>query len=125
MQFAECCLALHALTGDERFATACARWVDVIRAGLPARQGRGGYAEHYGRCIHFLLGYAERFHDEAARALATAVADEAVETLFTLGMFRGHPGEDRYDAVDGVGYLLLALIRLATGSEPDMMGSGW
>ena len=48
-----------------------------------------------------------------------------MEVLFDDGMFRGHPGEHRYDAVDGVGYLLLALIALETGQEPDLMGSGW
>jgi hypothetical protein len=45
--------------------------------------------------------------------------------LYAHGMFRGHPGEDRYDAVDGVGFLLLALLRLATGREPEMLGLGW
>jgi hypothetical protein len=39
-------------------------------------------------------------------------------------MFRSHASEDRYDAVDGVGYLLLALIYLETGKKPDYLGFG-
>ena len=35
------------------------------------------------------------------------------------GMFRGHSGEDRCDAVDGVGCLLSALLYLATGRRPS------
>jgi hypothetical protein len=58
-------------------------------------------------------------------ALAKKVADEAVGALFDHGMFRGHPGEHRYDAVDGVGFLALALLWLQTGEEPDNMGLGW
>jgi len=38
------------------------------------------------------------------------------------GMFRGHPGEERCDAVDGVGLLLLALLDLDGAGEPDGMG---
>jgi len=38
--------------------------------------------------------------------------------------FRSHAGEDRYDAVDGVGYLLLALIYLETSKKPDYLGFG-
>ena len=36
-----------------------------------------------------------------------------------------HPGEYRYDAVDGAGYLLLALMERATGRPTDMLASGW
>jgi hypothetical protein len=40
-------------------------------------------------------------------------------------MFRGHAGEDRYDAVDGVGYLLLSLLYLETGKRADYLGFGF
>jgi hypothetical protein len=58
------------------------------------------------------------------QALARQLADEAVAQLYSprAGMFRGHPGEDRCDAVDGVGILFLALCYLETGQEPDLMG---
>jgi hypothetical protein len=129
MPFAEACLALYQRTGAARYQTACERWVDIIRDELPARGGRGAYAEHYGRCLHFLLRYTEVFDNSAAQRLAEQVATEALDVLFASdgagGMFRGHPGEDRYDAVDGVGFLLLALLRFVTGMEPDTMGLGW
>ena len=62
---------------------------------------------------------------DGAADLATALASEAIAVLWDGRMFRSHPGEHRYDAVDGMGYLLLALLCLSTGREPNMMGSGW
>jgi len=125
MPFAESCLNLYLLTGKEIYREACWLWANQIHASLPARSGKGGYAEHYGRCIHFLLAYKEVFGEPLVYDLAIDLCDEAIEFLFAQDMFRGHPGEDRYDALDGVGFLLLALIRLHTDEEPEMMGLGW
>jgi len=125
MPFAECCLSLYELTEEERYRLACERWIQQIEDSLPAREGEGAYAEHYGRGIHFLWRYSNVVGEQKALDLARRVARDAVEVLFDEGMFRGHPGEHRYDAVDGVGYLLLALIAVETGQEPDLMGSGW
>lgn len=127
MSFAQAVLALHKLTGKDIYATSCHRWRETIAQSLPARNGQGGYAEHYGRCLHFLLASADHFPNEQASYLdlAHTLAAEAVDTLYENDMFRGHPGEHRYDAVDGVGFLTLALLWLATGNEPDNMGLGW
>lgn len=125
MPFAETCLSLYPRTGEEPYLRGCERWAEQVARSLPARDGRGGYAEHYGRCIHFLRRAAQVLERADYTVLAHRVAREAVETLHDSGMFRGHPEEHRYDAVDGVGYLLLALIALDTGEDPDMMGSGW
>lgn len=127
MPMAESCLKLYERTGDAIYEEACGRWARQIQRDLPARGGTGGYAEHYGRCIHFLLGCAATLSNDQRwyRGLAQQVVDEAVQTLFAHAMFRGHPGEDRYDSVDGVGFLLLAMLRMQTGIEPDMMGLGW
>ena len=125
MPFAEACLALWQLTGEERYRTACERWAGQVADSLPARGGRGGYAEHYGRCVHFLAGCAEGLAGGPYRELALRVAEEALEVLWAGEMFRGHPGEERCDAVDGVGWLALALMRLSTGEEPPLMGLGW
>lgn len=53
------------------------------------------------------------------RELARQIADEAIGCLYVneAGMFRSHPGEDRCDAVDGPGILLLALLYLDTGKS--------
>ena len=63
------------------------------------------------------------------RTWARDLADDAVRVLWRShadgrGVFAGHPGEDRYDAVDGVGYLLLAFLSLEIGTRPEFMGFG-
>ncbi len=40
-------------------------------------------------------------------------------------MFRSHPGEERCDAVDGIGLLFLSLIYVEQGKEYDMMAFTW
>ena len=122
MPCAEACLRCFRHTGDRRFLTGVERWADVVSTSLPARRGRGGYAEHYGRCIHFLLEAAEVCGRDDWRALAQRVADEAIDVLQVGDRFRTHPGENRCDAVDGLGFLFLALLRLETGRDPDLMG---
>jgi hypothetical protein len=124
MPFAEACLDLWELTGDEVFAEGARRWVTHIRHSLPPREGRGGYAEHYGRCLHFLLRAAQALDDPACIPLAREIAEDAISRLWCeeTGMFRSHPGEDRADAVDGLGILFLALHQLETGNAPELYG---
>ncbi|MHB0935941.1 MAG: hypothetical protein ACYDCO_12650 [Armatimonadota bacterium] len=125
---AETCVALYRLTGEEQFAEAIDRWAGVLRETPPPAQtadGHGEYAELYGRDIHFLLRAADATGDAAYRAQAAALADQAIERLFAHGMFRTHAGEDRADAVDGIGYLLLALLYLHTGGPADYLGFGF
>ncbi len=124
----EACLALYRRTKGPEFAEAVHRMAQILRECPPpstARNGRGAYAELFGRSIHFLAGAAETFPDKGYAAQATALAEAAVSMLFAHGMFRTHAGEDRYDSVDGAGYLLLALQRLALGRDPDLMGFGF
>jgi hypothetical protein len=124
MPFAEACLDLWQLTGDQTFALGARRWMTHIGNSLPPRQDRGGYAEHYGRCIHFLLRAARMLHDGNATELVKHIADDAIARLWCdeAGMFRSHPGEDRVDAVDGLGILFLALMELETNREPEFQG---
>ncbi len=117
MCLAQTCLELHRRTGRPVFAEAVERFMTMIRRSLPARGGRGGYAEHYGRCLHFALCVARATGSGEHRQLADDLAREAIDTLWAGRMFRGHPGENRYDAVDGVGYLLLALLELELGGD--------
>ncbi|MEQ9438056.1 MAG: hypothetical protein RIG62_03375 [Cyclobacteriaceae bacterium] len=122
MPFAESCLELYKITGKDQYKAACYRWLTAIQNDLPAWDGEGGYADLYGRVIHFLLGGHETFHDERFRLLAQKVGKEAVSRLYADGMFRTHTGEDRYDVADMFGFLASSLIWLETGEEPDMMG---
>jgi hypothetical protein len=134
MPFAEACLTLWEVEKDERFTTCARRWIEQIRTQMPPRypksvitddeMQRGAYAEMYGRAIHFLVRAADVFDEPELRALADELADDAIATLWVeeAGMFRTHPGEDRTDAVDGLGYLFAALTYLETGEEPDLGG---
>jgi len=107
---------------DNPFPQGVARWARIVAEETPARGGHGAYAEHYGRAIHFLTDAARRLERPEYLEQARAVADEAVGVLFAQGMFRGHPGEDRYDAVDGVGFLSLALLELESDEPLDLLG---
>lgn len=52
------------------------------------------------------------------------MADEALQAFFEEGMFQGYPGSHVYEAVDGVGFLLLALLFLEHGQEGFLPGWG-
>ena len=124
MPCAEACLLAYRATGDRIFKEGVVNWATVIERSLPARNGQGGYAEHYGRSIHFLLGAADDLGEPRYRELAHHVADEALTVLRVGDQLRSHPRENRCDAVDGMGFLLLALLRLCDGRVDDH-GLGW
>jgi uncharacterized protein YyaL (SSP411 family) len=90
----------------------------TMQSYLPI-EGRGAYAEDYGRAIHFLVRASRSLERPEYRQLARRIADEAVKHLYIVeaGMFRSHPSEDRCDAVDGPGILLLALLYLDSDDE--------
>lgn len=121
MQMAEACLDLFQSSQEEVYGQAVGRWVEQIRVSLPANEGKGAYAEDYGRAIHFLVRASDVMERSEWRDLARAVADEAMEQLFVprMGMFRSHPGEERCDAVDGPGILILGLMYLDGGELPE------
>ena len=121
MSMAEACLSLYEKTNDPASNRAVQRWVRQVRQSLPANAGRGAYAEDYGRVIHFLVRASEIMKRPAYRKLAQQVAFEAMDQLYVprMGMFRSHPNEDRCDAADGPGFLLLALMYME-GSDPTV-----
>lgn len=124
-QCAQACVELYRLTGEPIFERGLRRWGRVLTAHLPARDGRGAYAEHYGRALWLLLSAAEALDEPSWLDLADRVAAEALETLAVGDRFRTHPGEDRCDAVDGLGLLILALLWLSTGVRPALHGMGF
>lgn len=127
MSMAEACLTLWEQTRDAQFQQAVRRFARLIAISTPANGGRGAYADQYGRCIHFLTRAGKSLNDPQLLAQARSLAAEAVSHLHSpqAGMFRSHPGEDRCDAVDGLGILFLSLLDLETGTDPDPMGFGW
>jgi hypothetical protein len=114
-------------TGDESLLMAARRWADSMRRDFPPRscnengwyQGyctdwapHGTYAGLYGRTISFFLHMARITGDGQYAHFAREVAREAVSKLYYKGLLRGHPGKPYYESIDGVGYLLLALVEL-------------
>ncbi|MAI34419.1 MAG: hypothetical protein CMM07_22475 [Rhodopirellula sp.] len=119
LRMAEACLSLHAKTGDQLSKEAVERWVNIIKQQLPADNMGGGYADDYGRAIHFLVRASEVLKNPGYRMLALDIANQAMEQLYVskMGMFRSHPVENRCDSADGPGLLLLALMYLE-GNDP-------
>ena len=75
---------------------------------------RGTYAEHYGRVISLRLSLARATDCQDDLAAACRYADQAIAALrHRSGLFRGHPAKPYYEAMDGVGHLLVALLQLA------------
>lgn len=105
----EAAFTLYRATGDEVFYLALERWGQWLKRELEARRETGAYAEHYGRALHALASLATVWPDAGYEELARRTREDAVRHLWVRGLFRGHPGEDRCDSVDGVGYLLLAM----------------
>ncbi len=117
----------YALTRDEELLNAARKWVDCIRRAWPPRSCNdrtwyAEYAEHwaphgtyaglYGRTISFALHMHALTGEAAYRQFARTVAREAVSKLYYKGLLRGHPAKPYYEAADGVGYFLYALLQL-------------
>jgi hypothetical protein len=130
---------------------AAGHWAIAIEAALPPGTGRtfqktllaalpesgltgGTYAQNYGRVISFFVHHyratGEKRYLELAEKLASkAVGKLYVETEIALGdgktrrygIFRGHPAKPYYEAANGVGFLLLALLEL---DQPDTNSGG-
>jgi hypothetical protein len=119
---------------DEQLLTAAKRWAEVIEKSMPPELGRrwkreveaampavvetdGTYAEGYGRAISFFVHLYRATDDPKYLKLAEDLAQEAVDKLFENGLFKGHPAKPTYQANDGVGFLLFALLELDTPKD--------
>ena len=110
VQAAESCLRLFLMTGESAFRDGAERWLKHFVKTLPARGGKGGYAEHYGRMLHWLSCVEAAGWKAAVDLREKLYAEIARHLLFHDRLLRSHPGEDRCDAVDGMGFLLWALL---------------
>ena len=119
LKMAEACLSLHEASGDFPSRQAVERWANMIQQELSANENQVGYAEDYGRAIHFLVRASEVMKRPTYHTVARDLANEAMASLYVpkMGMFRSHPDENRCDSADGPGFLLLALMYLE-GSDP-------
>ena len=117
----------YQLTDDPDMLTAAkqfAAWINKVPPGSIETKGtwykdysegpgrKGTYAGKYGRTISFLLHLYVLTKDDQYLKAARSMADIAIERLGHKGLFRGHPAKRYYEAVDGVGYLLYALLEL-------------
>ncbi len=125
MSLAEACLSLHQLSGDSTFLEGVRRWAAIAIEDRPGRHGTWAYAESYGRCIHFLTRAGLQLGEERFLADAQVLADEAGERFFANGMFQGYPSDHVYESVDGVGFLMLALMSLETRQSDNSHGFGF
>lgn len=121
----EACLTLAALTCEAAFRDGAERLCRQVIATSPGRTGRWAYAESYGRAIHLLVRAGRQLGDGQWLAAAQTLADEAIALLYRDGLFQGYANSDRYEAVDGVGYLALALLTLELEQEPPLLGFGF
>ncbi|WP_111979976.1 glycoside hydrolase family 76 protein [Algibacillus agarilyticus] len=108
------------LKNAKRFA----KWIEQTPPGTPEskeawyrdysnKEGKQGtYAGKYGRSISFLLHLFTLTGEKPFLDQAVKLADESVDKLFYKGLFKGHPAKPYYEATDGVGYLLYALLQL-------------
>jgi hypothetical protein len=117
VEFAQSCLALYRKTGDRVFLQATRRWAGIIRSTRVADRPEA-YAGQYGRCIRFLVRAGRVLDNESYLGHARKLADEAIGRLYENGWFQGYAGAQLYEAVDGVGILLLALMDLEGGGTP-------
>jgi len=117
----------YQLTGDPDMLAAGKRfaaWIRKVPPGTVETEGTwysaysdgpgraGTYAGKYGRTVSFLLHLYVLTGDYQYLKDARAMADSAIKKLRHKGLFRGHPAKQYYEAVDGVGYLLYALLEL-------------
>jgi hypothetical protein len=119
------CAALT--TGDPDLRATAEQFARWIRQEFPPRQcatnawyfgyselyaPQGTYAGFYGQTVSFFIQMYLLTGDPAQLQNARDVADEAVARLYHHGLFRGHPAKPYYEAMDGVGQLLYALLEL-------------
>ena len=112
MELEQACLSLYGETNESLFLDAVTRWARIAVETAPGRTGNWTYAENYGRCIQFLDRAGTLLNRPDFISASDALAEEAVDRLYCDGMFLGATDGGRvYEAVDGVGVLLLALLR--------------
>ncbi len=109
-QLTDACLTLWQLTGNRAFEEAVRRWAMIVDRLPPGAQDRPIYAEHVGRWICVLDRAGRVLHDAAMTAQADTLQRYAMDGLYVGPMFRGHSRGQLCQSVDGVGYLLLALM---------------
>lgn len=127
----------YEVTGEADLLLAAKRWANAIRHRFPPKNAEentwyaeyskhwaphGTYAGEYGRTISFFLHLEKLTGDAEYGHFAREVANHAIARLYYAGLFRGHPAKPYYESMDGVGFLLHALIQLNRPQVPERAG---
>jgi uncharacterized protein YyaL (SSP411 family) len=133
---AQSTIRAYQLTGDPALLAASEHWATAIEQNLPIKLGYrwadellaempdwattgGSYAEDYGRVISFFVNMYEATNDTSYLQLAEQVGQDAVDKLYVNGIFRGHAAKPYYEATNGVGVLLDAMLELDAATVPE------
>ena len=118
----------YQLTGNELFLTTARRFAEWIEKeppihGVLKESWCAGYAQEfapygthaskYGRTISFMIHLYILTREDRYLGSARSMAEEAIAKLYYNGLFKGHPAKPYYEATDGVGFLLYALLELS------------
>lgn len=114
------CCELLALGAEPVFRVAIQRFARQFVESLPGNSNARAFALHYAYIIWFYTRAAEVTGDSSYRKTAWIVAEEAISNHFVGPGFRSSnlPGWNEHG--DGTGFLLLALLYLESGSEPEL-----
>jgi hypothetical protein len=122
------------LTGDKILLKTARRWASCISRAWPPRESaaqgwyasysrkwapHGTYAEKYGKVITFFLQMLDLTGETEYLEQAQEAAREAISRLYYRGLFRGHPCKPYYESMDGIGYLVRALLQLHEMTATD------
>jgi hypothetical protein len=117
----------YQLCQEPLFLTTAERFAEWIKQSPPGSQEtektwyheyseifghKGTYAGKYGRTISFYIHMFIISRENKYLEEAISIADIAIDRLYYNGLFRGHPAKPYYEAMDGVGYLMYALLEL-------------
>lgn len=122
----------YQITGSAELLTAARRFATFIDANMPPEQSlvnstyatysteyapHGTYAATYAHIVSFFVNMYVLTGEQAFLDKAKARADDAISKLYFNGLFRGHPAKPYYENIDGVGFLLYALVQLHAVQE--------
>ncbi|MGB7347901.1 MAG: hypothetical protein WBD20_26990 [Pirellulaceae bacterium] len=114
LRIAQCCLAIEGASNEIQLGDLVNQTVNRIGQALNNADHAIETSGVFGRAIYFLQSASISAQRPEYLELAKQVADVAIDKLFVedCGMFRSRVGVDRCDAVDGIGYLMLALLAI-------------